>query len=56
MVAAEAGHDQVVEYLLNAGADPCVGGVLNVTALHLAAQAGHLQCLRFLILAGTLAV
>ena len=53
MVASEAGHSEVVELLLDRGANPCIVDKFDVSPLHIAAKAGHLKCLKLLLDAGT---
>nr|XP_045619132.1 poly [ADP-ribose] polymerase tankyrase-1-like [Procambarus clarkii] len=48
--AADGGYTALVEDLLQAGADPTADDNEGVLAVHLAAQAGHLEVLKLLLL------
>lgn len=50
--AAEAGHDEIVKILLNAGADICNTSCMGNTALHEAALQGHAGIAQTLLNAG----
>ncbi|CAK4157460.1 unnamed protein product, partial [Aphanomyces euteiches] len=52
--AAENGHSNVVEVLLQAGANGNASFSDKSTALHLAAQEGHLECVRVLLKHGVI--
>ena len=52
MVAAKAGHTEVVRVLLEGGADPNIQDTTGVTALMAAAQAGHTEVVRVLLEGG----
>jgi ankyrin repeat protein len=52
MLAAWAGHKNIVKALIAAGAQVTLGASDNMNALHFAAQKGHTECARLLITAG----
>jgi hypothetical protein len=52
MLAAWAGHENIVRALILAGAHAALGASDNMNALHFAAQKGHAECARLLITAG----
>ena len=52
MVASEAGHIDVVQLLLDAGANSNALDKYDISALHVAAKAGQIECLKLLFLAG----
>lgn len=49
IAAARTGHQDCVVQLLSAGADPCVTDSLGRTALHTAAESGHLGLVQVLL-------
>ena len=52
LAAAANGHVRCVKLLIEAGADPNIGGVYQDTAIMSAVSNGHLECLKVLIEAG----
>jgi hypothetical protein len=52
MLAAWAGHKNIVKALIAAGVNVTLGASDNMNALHFAAQKGHAECARLLITAG----
>lgn len=51
--AAERGHHECIEILLNAGASACAAtSPEKITPLHLSSQEGHFKCMELLLAAG----
>ncbi|KIK54370.1 hypothetical protein GYMLUDRAFT_48740 [Collybiopsis luxurians FD-317 M1] len=47
--AAEMGHFDIIEYLVEKGANIDTTNLMNRTALHMAASKGHLNIVKYLI-------